>query len=149
MPPLLLAQITPNMFCVLQVAKALQYLHEANPQVLHRDLKAENLLLTEKGRDGDIRVMDFGLTKLRRAQPQLQHLMIDCVAHAYRHGRQSIDVSAPLGQQLVCDLMSGMTPGVGCSLRHITPCTHSLAATCARYPLCSSFSVGTALCRHC
>lgn len=55
------------MTCVLQVAKALQYLHEANPQLLHRDLKSENLLLTEKGRSGDIRVMDFGLTKLRSA----------------------------------------------------------------------------------
>ena len=54
--------------CV-QVAKALQYLHEANPQLLHRDLKSENLLLTERGRTGDIRVMDFGLTKLRSAWP--------------------------------------------------------------------------------
>ena len=33
-------------------------------QVLHRDLKSENLLLKEPGRAGDIRVMDFGLTKL-------------------------------------------------------------------------------------
>ena len=55
----------------VQVAKALQYLHEANPQLLHRDLKSENLLLTERGRTGDIRVMDFGLTKLRSAWPPL------------------------------------------------------------------------------
>ena len=53
----------------VQVAKALAYLHEANPQLLHRDLKSENLLLTERGRTGDIRVMDFGLTKLRSASP--------------------------------------------------------------------------------
>ena len=35
---------------------------------------AENLLLTAKGRNGDIRVMDFGLAKLRSAslQPLMQ-----------------------------------------------------------------------------
>jgi serine/threonine protein kinase len=47
-----------------QTAKALQYLHESSPQVLHRDLKSDNLLLSERFRAGDIRVMDFGLTKL-------------------------------------------------------------------------------------
>ena len=52
-----------------QVARALQYLHESQPQVLHRDLKAENLLPTERGRGGDVRVMDFGLMKLRSALP--------------------------------------------------------------------------------
>ena len=36
-------------------------------QVLHRDLKSENLLLSEPGRAGDIRVADFGLTKLASA----------------------------------------------------------------------------------
>lgn len=62
----------------MQTAKGLQYLHEANPQVLHRDLKAENLLLTAMGRAGDIRVMDFGLTKLRRALPLHWHA---CLCH--------------------------------------------------------------------
>jgi len=54
-----------------QCAKALQYLHESQPQVLHRDLKSENLLLTKRGRGGDVRVMDFGLMKLRSALPHL------------------------------------------------------------------------------
>eukprot|EP00892_Ulva_mutabilis_P009310 jgi/Ulvmu1/6751/UM030_0086.1 len=51
---------------VTQAAKAIAYLHESHPQVLHRDLKSENLLLTHAGRGGDVRVMDFGLTKLRK-----------------------------------------------------------------------------------
>lgn len=48
----------------LQTAKALQYMHKSSPCVIHRDLKADNLLLTMAGRAGDIRVMDFGLAKL-------------------------------------------------------------------------------------
>ena len=52
---------------VTQAAKAIQYLHDSRPQVMHRDLKSENLLLTQRGRGGDVRVMDFGLTKLRSA----------------------------------------------------------------------------------
>lgn len=54
---------------VTQAAKAIQYLHDSRPQVMHRDLKSENLLLTQRGRGGDVRVMDFGLTKLRSASP--------------------------------------------------------------------------------
>lgn len=50
-----------------QAAKALHYLHSAQPQVLHRDVKTSNLLLTEPGRHGNIRLCDFGLTKLRSA----------------------------------------------------------------------------------
>lgn len=48
----------------LQTAKALQYMHESSPRVLHRDLKSSNLLLSKPGRSGDVRVVDFGLTKL-------------------------------------------------------------------------------------
>jgi serine/threonine protein kinase len=48
----------------LQIAKAVQYMHESNPRVIHRDLKADNLLLTKPGRAGDIRIIDFGLAKL-------------------------------------------------------------------------------------
>jgi serine/threonine protein kinase len=50
-----------------QTAEALQYLHEANPQVVHRDLKAENIMLASAGRASDAKLMDFGLAKLRCA----------------------------------------------------------------------------------
>ena len=36
-------------------------------QVIHRDLKSENLILSEPGRAADIRIADFGLTKLASA----------------------------------------------------------------------------------
>jgi serine/threonine protein kinase len=47
--------------------------------VLHRDLKSENLLLSEPGRAGDIRVMDFGLTKLCSAL--LRFLILQCTVY--------------------------------------------------------------------
>lgn len=57
----------------LQIAKALQYMHDSSPRVLHRDLKAENVLLSKPGRAGDIRLIDFGLTKLCSVLLLLEH----------------------------------------------------------------------------
>lgn len=42
----------------LQVAKAVQTLHSSNPPVIHRDIKASNVLIDV---DGDARLGDFGL----------------------------------------------------------------------------------------
>ena len=46
-------------FILAQLALALGYLHQKN--VLHRDLKLENILLTE---DGYIKLIDFGISKV-------------------------------------------------------------------------------------
>jgi serine/threonine protein kinase/TolB-like protein/Tfp pilus assembly protein PilF len=54
----------------LQVLKAVQYAHDR--QVLHRDLKASNILVTE---GGEVRLLDFGVAKLLEepdsTQPEL------------------------------------------------------------------------------
>jgi calcium/calmodulin-dependent protein kinase I len=47
---------------IRKITEALQYLHEK--KVCHRDLKPENLLLTSKGSDADVKIADFGLSKL-------------------------------------------------------------------------------------
>lgn len=42
-------------------ARALEYMHGLDPQVLHRDIKAENLLLTDQF---IVKVTDFGLSRV-------------------------------------------------------------------------------------
>ena len=44
------------------VGSALHFLHSEN--IVHRDLKPENLLLTSKGKDGKVKLGDFGLSKI-------------------------------------------------------------------------------------
>ncbi len=41
---------------VLKTADALMFLHGANPPIIHRDVKAENILLTE---DGGVKLIDY------------------------------------------------------------------------------------------
>jgi serine/threonine protein kinase len=52
---------------VIQVADALQYLHEQEPPVLHRDIKPTNIRITKKNR---AMLVDFGLVKLYRPGSQ-------------------------------------------------------------------------------
>lgn len=47
---------------IRKITEALQYLHTR--KVCHRDLKPENLLLTSKGSDADVKIADFGLSKI-------------------------------------------------------------------------------------
>lgn len=45
-----------------QLASALAYLHERTPKIMHRDIKLENLLLSDKDlKLADVRLIDFGL----------------------------------------------------------------------------------------
>lgn len=49
---------------MLQVAKALQYLHGGRPKLVHRDMKCDNILLTQKSPStADAKLADFGLAR--------------------------------------------------------------------------------------
>lgn len=50
----------------LQVAYALQHLHSL--RIIHRDVKPENILITE---DGEVKLIDFGIAQLQDEQEEL------------------------------------------------------------------------------
>lgn len=47
-----------------QVVSALKYLNEIKPPIIHYDLKPGNILLTEGNVCGEIKITDFGLSKV-------------------------------------------------------------------------------------
>lgn len=48
----------------MQVSSALKYLNEIKPPIIHYDLKPGNILLTGGSVSGDIKITDFGLSKI-------------------------------------------------------------------------------------
>ena len=62
-------------FYVTQLVLGLKYLHESN--LMHRDLKLENLMV---GKDGYLRIVDFGLAKILRPG-QVSHTIVGTPAY--------------------------------------------------------------------
>ncbi|XP_010200607.1 testis-specific serine/threonine-protein kinase 6-like [Colius striatus] len=62
----------------VQIARAVQHLHEHN--VVHRDLKCENVLLTADGRRA--KVSDFGFCKETHGSSDLSHTFCGSAAYA-------------------------------------------------------------------
>ncbi|GMH39529.1 hypothetical protein BSKO_07427 [Bryopsis sp. KO-2023] len=63
---------------MLQVARALEYLHGLNATVIHRDLKPENILFTrdELTQEVVVKVADFGLSAVVRRQKKARSVDI-------------------------------------------------------------------------
>ena len=59
---------------VKQLLSALQYMHEEN-NIVHCDLKPDNILFLDKSQDSQIKIIDFGMSKVL---PRLQHLSHLC-----------------------------------------------------------------------
>ena len=51
-----------NLKWISQISEALSYLHSLNPPIVHRDLKADNVLLTDQW-SKDLKLGDFGLAR--------------------------------------------------------------------------------------
>lgn len=49
---------------IMQVAHALKYLNEIKPPIIHYDLKPGNILLSSGTTSGEIKITDFGLSKI-------------------------------------------------------------------------------------
>ena len=43
-----------------EVILAVEYLHSRDPPIIHRDIKPENILLDKEGREGRVKLADFG-----------------------------------------------------------------------------------------
>lgn len=51
----------------LQAAQGMNFLHQCNPPIIHRDLKSHNILLDDKW---SARIADFGITKIKQLSSQ-------------------------------------------------------------------------------
>lgn len=51
-----------NLKWICQISEALSYLHSLNPPIVHRDLKADNVLLTDPSTQ-NLKIGDFGLAR--------------------------------------------------------------------------------------
>ncbi|EPY77923.1 hypothetical protein CB1_001160003 [Camelus ferus] len=49
---------------VMQIVNALRYLNEIKPPIIHYDLKPGNILLVDGTACGEIKITDFGLSKI-------------------------------------------------------------------------------------
>jgi serine/threonine protein kinase len=47
---------------IYNIALAISYLHEYN--IVHRDIKPENILMTSEEEDANIKLLDFGLSRI-------------------------------------------------------------------------------------
>ena len=45
----------------IELSRAVSFLHNCNPPIIHRDLKVENLLV---GKDGSVKLADFGMAHI-------------------------------------------------------------------------------------
>lgn len=64
-----------------KIFSAVNYLHERG--IVHRDLKPENFLFSHKGKDAEIKIIDFGLSKQFERQNNAVNLMQTMVGTAF------------------------------------------------------------------
>lgn len=60
----------PEVICRIfyQACRAVSHMHSQTPQIIHRDLKIENLLISS---DGYIKLCDFGSATVEQHKPNL------------------------------------------------------------------------------
>jgi serine/threonine protein kinase/formylglycine-generating enzyme required for sulfatase activity len=123
-------------YCAYQVALGLQHAHEK--QMVHRDIKPQNLILTRAGKKHAVKILDFGLAKANSEKEQQHNLTGEGKMLGTPHymapeqidDASTADIRADiysLGCTLYC-LLSGDAPFTGGSLFAILHAHHTLEA---------------------
>jgi serine/threonine protein kinase len=101
---------------LIQICAGLQAVHDRN--IIHRDLKPANVFLTRRGRDELVKLLDFGLAKLERAEGRMTRDGVVLGTPEYMAPEQA------RGTQLDCraDIY-----GVGCLAYHMLTGTQLFA----------------------
>ena len=84
--------------CIRSITDAIGYCHEKG--VVHRDLKPENILLSDDTDDADIKLADFGLSKLYNAETEM--MFTQCGTPEF----VAPEVMAGSGYTSACDIWS-------------------------------------------
>ncbi|MEM7345309.1 MAG: protein kinase [Chloroflexota bacterium] len=83
---------------LIQVCGAVQYLHERNPPIIHRDIKPQNIKITPKGRAV---LIDFGIAKMAEGGQRTS-----TGARGVTHGFSPLEQYAGSGTSPVSDVYS-------------------------------------------
>lgn len=109
--------------CIRSITDAIGYCHEKG--VVHRDLKPENILLSDDTDDADIKLADFGLSKLYNAETEM--MFTQCGTPEF----VAPEVMAGSGYTSACD--------IGHWVYSCTSCSAATSLSMARTSLsCSS-----------
>ena len=76
-----------------KIGEALKFMHDRN--IVHRDLKPENLVLADKSPDSQIKISDFGLSKMLKNEDDV--IMTVCGTKAY--SAPEVGFGLPRGQK--------------------------------------------------
>ena len=59
-----------------QILRGLEYMHSLSFKIVHRDIKPDNLLVTE---DGKVFIIDFNVSRMRREKNCLMMTKTGCI----------------------------------------------------------------------
>ena len=104
----------------IQAADGLQAAHDS--EVVHRDLKPQNLFLSRKGKKEDVvKIVDFGISKVLGGETKLTHTQVAMGTPCYMSPEQALEQSAEVDQRsdifsmgsILYEMLSGRPPFVG------------------------------------